>query len=110
MLKQEFLTTDPFTRQPEATCLLGRSDVRWVATDWRATLRETLLSKVLARAGKFNKHLAIWKARRLVVAWSKGRAEVGVGGSGGGGGDGEDPAEGFAGREQAELALMCLGG
>ena len=43
------------------------------------------------------------------MAWSKGRAEVDGGGACGGG-DGEDPAEGFAGREQAELALMCLGG
>ncbi|KAJ6441430.1 Clavaminate synthase-like protein [Purpureocillium lavendulum] len=117
MLKQEFLTTDPFTRQPEAACLMGRGDVRWVSTDWRATLRETLLSKVVAKAAKFNKHLAIWKARRLVVAWSKGSIEMGLGGGavgggfGGGGGAeaGEDVAAGFAGRGQAELALMCMG-
>ncbi|UNI16571.1 hypothetical protein JDV02_002997 [Purpureocillium takamizusanense] len=103
MLKQELLTTDPFTRQPEATCLLGRGDVRWVSTDWKATLRQTLLSKVVAKAAKFNKHLAIWKARRLIVAWSRGCVEVGVG-------DAEDEEAGFVGREQAELALMCFGG
>ena len=95
MLKMEFTLVDSFTGQPEAFCPLGRSDIRWVGTGWRATLLQTLEAKVVARLHKYNKHLAVWQARRLIQAWSKGSVDSGA-----------DASEmDFLGRDAAGLVL-----
>ncbi|ODA81312.1 hypothetical protein RJ55_04277 [Drechmeria coniospora] len=100
MVRLEFSMVDPFTGRPETFCPIGRDDIRWIeASDWRRTLRQTLLSRMVTKIHRFNKHLAIWQARRLMVDWSKGGVSMG---------QAEDDM-GFVGREAAVVALMGFG-
>lgn len=90
---------DPFTRQPESFCPLGRTDIRWTKPDWRDTLRQTLEGKLVSKVHRYNKHLAIWHARRLIQDWSKGSVSMGS----------DLDSLGFMNRSAAALVLVALG-
>lgn len=50
-----------------------RDDIRWItATDWTGGVRDDLQKKIVARLHKYNKHQAIWQARRFVQGWARG--------------------------------------
>ncbi|KND89051.1 hypothetical protein TOPH_06351 [Tolypocladium ophioglossoides CBS 100239] len=99
MLKLEFSMVDPFTGRPETFCPIGRGDIRWAATDWERNLKQTLLSKMVSQLHKFNKHLAIWQARKLVAAWGRGSVSMGA----------EAGDMGFLGRDMANVAILGFG-
>ncbi|GAB0137995.1 hypothetical protein EsDP_00006244 [Epichloe bromicola] len=99
MLKMEFTMLDPFTGLPEAFCPLGRADIRWAGADWRESLRRSLAAKLLSRMHRYNKHLAVWQARRLIRAWSKGSVCLGPGVA----------DMGFMGENAISLILLALG-
>ncbi|KAK5993089.1 hypothetical protein PT974_06517 [Cladobotryum mycophilum] len=99
MFKMEFTIMDPFNNQPETFCPIARGDIHWVTTDWVQELRKALQAKIVAKIHKFNKHLAIWQARKLILEWAKG-----------GLGMGEDVNDmGFLGRGTANVAIIGLG-
>ncbi|KAL7957712.1 hypothetical protein V8C34DRAFT_285046 [Trichoderma compactum] len=100
MFKLEFSVIDELSGQPEAFCPISRKDIRWVADDWVQELRQSLRTKVIAKIHKYNKHLAIWQARRLIVEWAKGSLSLG-----------DDVSKmGFLERETADVATVGLGG
>lgn len=50
-----------------------REDIRWItATDWTAGVRDDLQRTIIARLHKYNKHQAIWQARRFIQGWARG--------------------------------------
>lgn len=68
-----------------------RDDIRWItATDWTDGMRSDLQKKIIARLHKYNKHQAIWQARRFVQGLARGALPegsifdrgTGIGGSG----------------------------
>lgn len=100
MFKLEFSVIDGLSGQPEAFCPISRKDIRWVEDDWVQELRQSLRTKVIAKIHKYNKHLAIWQARRLIVEWAKGSLSLG-----------DDVSKmGFLERETADVATVGLGG
>jgi ribosome modulation factor len=99
MVKMEFTMVDGFTGQPESFCPLGRNDIRWAEPDWKDGLRQALTDKMVSKVHRYNKHLALWHARRLILAWSKGSMSLGTGAT----------SFGFVGREAIGLALAGLG-
>lgn len=100
MLKLEFTMVDPFTRQPEAFCPINRKDIRWDSSPWCQTLQQTLEGKIMSRIHKYNKHLAVWHARKLIRDWSKGDVSLGLG----------IDDIGFLDRDTASVVLLGLGG
>ncbi|OAA36449.1 hypothetical protein NOR_07528 [Metarhizium rileyi] len=100
MLKVEYTMLDPFTGQPEAFCPLWRRDVRWAESSWGDTLRQTIEAKLVSKIHRYNKHLAVWHARKSIQHWSRGGISPGqsVG------------ALEFMGRDAAASVLMGLGG
>ncbi|KAG5993868.1 hypothetical protein E4U43_003378 [Claviceps pusilla] len=97
MLRMEFTMLDPFTGQSEAFCPLGRTDIRWVDA-WRESLRKALTAKLVAKLHRYNKHLAVWHARKLIQGWSRGSVCLGP-----------DVGEmGFMGEEAASSILVAL--
>ncbi|KAL7945041.1 hypothetical protein V8C42DRAFT_324396 [Trichoderma barbatum] len=100
MFKLEFSSIDELSRQPEAFCPISRRYIRWADDDWVKELRQSLRTKVIAKIHKYNKHLAIWQARKLVVEWAKGSLSLG-----------EDVTKmGFLERATADVAIVGLGG
>ncbi|CAI6082836.1 unnamed protein product [Clonostachys chloroleuca] len=98
-LKVEFVISkqvegeDPVVLSP-----LMRRDMRWLETEWPEELRIELKRKLMGRLHKYNKHVALWKARKLVQGWIKGDStDVGVGGSE------------FLGPHEADAAMMGFG-
>ncbi|CAG9939539.1 unnamed protein product [Clonostachys rosea f. rosea IK726] len=98
-LKIEFVISkqvegeDPIVLSP-----LMRRDMRWLETEWPEELRTELKRKLMGRLHKYNKHVALWKARKLVQGWIKGDStDVGVGGSE------------FLGPQEADAAMMGFG-
>lgn len=100
MFKLEFSVIDPFTRQPEPFCPIARRDIQWVTTDWVAELRKSLQAKTVAKIHKYNKHLAIWQVRKLILEWAKGSLSLGE----------EVQGMGFLSREATHVAVIGLGG
>ncbi|KJZ73415.1 hypothetical protein HIM_07209 [Hirsutella minnesotensis 3608] len=96
MLKVEFSMVDPFSNVPETICPLGREDIKWVTTDWHDSLGQTLQNKIISKIHKFNKHLAVWQARKLIQAWSKGSLSMGC----------DARNMGFLGRDAANAATL----
>lgn len=99
MFKMEFTMVDPFTRQPESFCPLGRSDILWTKSDWKDTLRQAMEGKLIAKVHRYNKHLTVWHARKLIQDWSKGGVYMGP----------DLDSLGFMGREAVALVLVGLG-
>ncbi|CAH0055380.1 unnamed protein product [Clonostachys solani] len=98
-LKIEFVISkqvegeDPVVLSP-----LMRRDMRWLETEWPQELRTELKRKLMGRLHKYNKHVALWKARKLVQGWIKGDpTDVSVGGSE------------FLGPQEADAAMMGFG-
>jgi hypothetical protein len=66
-----------------------RDDIRWITvTDWTGGVRDDLQKKIVARLHKYNKHQAIWQARRFVQGWTRGALPEGSIFDRGGGGNG----------------------
>ncbi|KHN97485.1 uncharacterized protein MAM_04500 [Metarhizium album ARSEF 1941] len=98
MLKMEYTVVDPFSGQSEAFCPLWRNDIHWAQTGWKDTLRQAMEGKLVSKIHRYNKHLAVWQARKLIQSWSKGGIS-----------SGPDPDRlGFIGREAAKTVLMGL--
>ncbi|VUC24402.1 unnamed protein product [Clonostachys rosea] len=98
-LKIEFVLSkqvegeDPVVLSP-----LMRRDMRWLETEWPQDLRTELKRKIMGRLHKHNKHVALWKARKLVQGWIKGDpTDISVGGSE------------FLGPQEADAAMMGFG-
>ncbi|KAG8407486.1 hypothetical protein J3459_018469 [Metarhizium acridum] len=99
MLKVEYTVVDPFSGQPEAFCPLWRKDIRWAEAGWKDTLRQTIEGKLVSKIHRYNKHLAVWHARKLIQDWSKGSISPGPNAS----------ALGFIGRDAVAWVVMGLG-
>jgi hypothetical protein len=98
-LRIEFVIVDPFeSNAGAALCPLLRRDIRWTASDWKLNLREALESKLIGKLRKYNKHLAIWQARRLIQRWAKGSVSMGQ----------STDTMGFLGKDAVKLALEWL--
>ncbi|KAG8409300.1 hypothetical protein J3459_017607 [Metarhizium acridum] len=99
MLKVEYTVVDPFSGQPEAFCPLWRKDIRWAEAGWKDTLRQTIEGKLVSKIHRYNKHLAVWHARKLIQDWSKGSISPGPNAS----------TLGFIGRDAVAWVVMGLG-
>lgn len=76
-----------------------RDDIRWItATDWTGGVRDDLQKKIVARLHKYNKHQAIWQARRFVQGWARGALPEGSVFDRGGGGNGSSSGSDGSGR------------
>ncbi|EXU97520.1 hypothetical protein X797_009429 [Metarhizium robertsii] len=100
MLKMEYTAVDPFSGQPEAFCPLWRKDIRWAEAGWKDALRQTIEGKLVSKIHRYNKHLAVWHARRLIQDWSKGSISLGP----------HTSTLGFVGREAVAWVVMGVGG
>ncbi|KID83093.1 hypothetical protein MGU_09628 [Metarhizium guizhouense ARSEF 977] len=100
MLKMEYTAVDPFSGQPEAFCPLWRKDIRWAEAGWKDALRQTIEGKLVSKIHRYNKHLAVWHARRLIQDWSKGSISLGP----------HTSTLGFIGREAVAWVVMGVGG
>ncbi|KAF4426567.1 hypothetical protein F53441_14124 [Fusarium austroafricanum] len=58
-------------------CPMERADVRWEEQNWMAHLRQSMKRACMVKVHKYNKHLAIWYVRCLVVGWAKGSIWMG---------------------------------
>lgn len=101
-LHLEYATHGPsaetFTDDADLISPVSRPDICWLpAAMWVVPLREALQKKVIEKIHTYNKHLAIWYARRLVQGWAKGLVS------------GEGERLEFLGVEAARNAVMGLG-
>ncbi|KAM5341896.1 hypothetical protein ACJ41O_014927 [Fusarium nematophilum] len=99
-----FCTHEPGSQDDEEEgdgmfCPMERTDVRWDAGDWMGVLREEMRRSCTSKIHKYNKHLAVWYARRLVRDWARGGVEMGE--------DREVLA--FVGRESVDAAFAMMG-
>ena len=99
-IKLEFAKHDISDNVFTAVSPIGQQNTRWRPyNEWLADLRDDLEKKAIVQVHKYNKHLAIWKARVMVRAWAK-NEDV----KGGCSGD-----WGFVTIKDVRMALMIMG-
>jgi hypothetical protein len=81
-------------------CALSCTNVNWKPSLHMAReLRSLLEKKVVAKVHKYNKHMAVWQARKMILAWAKGDDDK----------EGCDSKWGFVDAHQVKVVLMGLG-
>ncbi|KAK7397788.1 hypothetical protein QQX98_012837 [Neonectria punicea] len=68
--------------------------------DWLAMLKNETKRSCIAKIHKYNKHKAVWQARRLVQAWAKGSVCMGE----------DNTVLSFVKREAVNTAFVAMGG
>lgn len=75
--------------------------MRWDAgVDWLGLLKAEMKRQCVGKMHKYNKHVAVWQARKLIRGWALGSIELGE--------DGVVLA--FVKREAVEAVFMAMGG
>ncbi|KAI5460326.1 hypothetical protein BGZ63DRAFT_404800 [Mariannaea sp. PMI_226] len=72
-----FCLNEPSSDGCEFFCPMERDDVRWDGVDWLALLKDEIKRACVAKIHKYNKHMAVWHARKLVQGWANGSIDMG---------------------------------
>ncbi|KAF4981969.1 hypothetical protein FZEAL_2315 [Fusarium zealandicum] len=83
----------------ELFCPMERTDIRWDAGDWMGALKAEMKRSCTGKIHKYNKHLAVWNARRLVRDWARGSISMGE----------DRDVLAFVGRESVDATFATMG-
>ena len=100
LLKIELSKRDSSDANPNPICPFTSTDINWTPShELGKELRAVLQRKIVAKVHKYNKHIAVWQARKMIFSWAKGDDHK----------EGCDGRWGFVDGDQAKVALMGLG-
>ncbi|KAH6886414.1 hypothetical protein B0T10DRAFT_563610 [Thelonectria olida] len=94
-----FCLNEPSTDECEFFCPMERGDVRWDGVDWLGLLKTEIKRACIAKIHKYNKHVAVWQARKLAQGWARGSIELGE----------DSVVLAFVKREAVDAAFVALG-
>ncbi|KAF4472805.1 hypothetical protein FALBO_286 [Fusarium albosuccineum] len=63
--------------EEQLLCPMERADVRWDGGDWMSLLKAEMRRSCTTKIHRYNKHLAVWYARRLIREWAMGSPSMG---------------------------------
>ncbi|KAF5006933.1 hypothetical protein FDECE_6709 [Fusarium decemcellulare] len=63
--------------EEQLLCPMERADVRWDGGDWMGLLKAEMRRSCTTKIHRYNKHLAVWYARRLIREWAMGSVSMG---------------------------------
>lgn len=100
LLKLGLFKREDLEDQTTPLCALSCTNVNWKPSlDMARELRCLLEKRVVAKVHKYNKHMGLWQARKMILAWAKGDDDK----------EGCDSKGGFIDSDQVKVVLMGLG-
>lgn len=72
-----FCFNEPSSENCEFFCPMERDDVQWDSVDCLGLLKDEIRRACIAKIHKYNKHMAVWYARKLVQGWARGSIDMG---------------------------------